>query len=141
MHARLLFLAACGLLVPQAAAADDATKGPDVRPINIADIRPAPGERGNVAMPTEIKSAEELAKAFPDKDAQERIKKEVNFDRERLLFFSWAGSGQDKLTTAVVEDGGKKTAVFTYQPGRTRDLRPHRHLFAVNKGVAWRVAR
>ncbi len=95
-------------------------------------IMAAPGQ---VAKPTVITSADELAKAFPSKEVQEALSKQVDFTKQQLLFFSWAGSGQDKLT-ATSENG---EVIFKYQRGRTKDLRRHVHLFVLPKDARWVV--
>ncbi len=47
-----------------------------------------------------------MADAIPDKDWQARITKQVDFNNEMLLFFTWTGSGDDRLSVA-----GKETSV------------------------------
>lgn len=89
--------------------------------------------------PTVIESQETLAEAFGDEEAK-RISEQVALDQQVLVFFQWAGSGQDKLASAAEKQDGKTEVVFRFRPGRTRDLRPHAHLFAIRKGVAWNVA-
>jgi hypothetical protein len=42
---------------------------------------------------------------------------------------------------AVENQGDEVEVVFKFKPGRTRDLRPHTHLFAIRKDVAWSVAK
>ena len=83
---------------------------------------------GKAGEPTKITSEDELKKAVGD-DAAKGMK--VDFKKEYLLFFQWAGSGQDKLTHASETKDKKATVTFTYTPGRTRDLRQHFHLFAL----------
>src|SRR5262249_25095486 len=85
---------------------------------------------GQADKPTEITSDEELAKAFPREEARAKIKKEVDFTRQKLVFFAWSGSGQDKLSFKA-GNGEKPGITFTYEPGRTKDLRPHIHLYSV----------
>jgi hypothetical protein len=107
-----------------------------VREISLSGLR---GEAsGSAKKPTEITNADELAKAFPDKAWQKKLAKQVKFDKEKLLFFAWSGSGQDKLTHKVQKGEKGQEVVFQYRPGRTRDLRHHFHLFAVPKDAAWK---
>jgi hypothetical protein len=89
--------------------------------------------------PTMITDVEGLAKVFPDEDLQRRLKKEVDFKKQKLLFFAWSGSGGDRLTYKVERGEKGPEVVFLYKRGLTRDLRHHRHLFAVPKDAAWRV--
>ena len=92
---------------------------------------------GNADKPTVITNEKELAAAFTDKETQARLTKEIDFTKEKLLFFAWSGSGQDQLTA-----GAQKVSeeiIFTLKRGRTRDLRSHFRLFAVEKEAKWKV--
>lgn len=91
--------------------------------------------RGGFGKPNVLKTAASIGKAFPDLQTQTAIAKQFTAQEQQLLLFRWAGSGQDRLTHEVVD--GK--IVFTYQPGRTRDLRRHQKLYAVRKGVSWEI--
>jgi hypothetical protein len=91
-----------------------------------------------VAKPTEITTAEELEKAFPAKETVEAIAKEVEFGKQKLLFFAWSGSGQDKLAAGEIKDG---EVTFNFRGGLTRDLRSHFKLFAVPKDAKWTLAK
>ncbi len=84
------------------------------------------GLKGRPSQPTFITNADELRKAIPGTDAG---KLKVDFAKDKLLLFAWSGSGGDKLTGKLSDDG--KTATFTRKPGLTRDLRPHVKLFAI----------
>src|SRR4029453_16910577 len=105
---------ACLLLVTSQRADEPAKKGDD-SPVRVLILKNAPegSERGSVKKPNVIDSADKLDKAFESKDVREEIKGKVDFKKEFLLVFSWAGSGQDKLAFAVEE--GK--ALFLYTPG------------------------
>lgn len=97
------------------------------------------GKNGRPADPVVISSADELAKAIRDEEAAKAIKGAVDFKTEQVLFFAWAGSGQDRLTVAT-EDGKRGPEVtVTYSPGRTRDLRQHGQAVAIPKGAAFKV--
>jgi hypothetical protein len=137
----LILTLACGLLLPVALRAD-VTKAPKevVKTINVKGLK-QPLSRGRFGKPIEITSAEELAKVFPNKETQEQIKKKVDFSTQKLVYFAWAGSGQDKVIPKVVEEGGKKSVIINLQPGRTKDLRPHAVLLAIAKDVPYRVGR
>jgi len=138
MTARLLGLAVCGLLLPLTAGADDTKDRQVLKNIDVKDLK-LTQVRAAFTKPIEITSAEELAKAFPDKEVQERLKKEVNFGTHRLLYFAWSGSGQDRLDPAI--DGSKPEVLFVFTPGRTRDYRAHFHLFALRKNVPFKLNR
>ena len=92
------------------------------------------------AKPKTFEAAEELAEAVGDK-AVEKIGEQVDFHNQFLVFFQWAGSGQDKLSFQIDEEGEAPKVVFKFRPGRTRDLRPHAYLYAIRKGVTWEIDR
>src|SRR5262249_19989758 len=135
------FLLALGvfLVLPFCVQADEPKKETrnTVREIDLTGIE-FPPPSGRFDKPTEITSAEELARAFPREGAQAKIKKEVDFTTQKLLFFAWAGSGQDKLSFKA-GDGEKPVIIFTYEPGRTKDLRPHIHLYVVPKDATVKI--
>src|SRR5262245_18394708 len=103
MRSGLIALAIGCFFLPAAAGADD--KEAAVKEIDLKGLK-LPPPRGKIDMPTAIKGAEELAKAIPDAEAQEKIKKEVDFAKQQLLFFAWSGSGGDRITPAI--DRGAK---------------------------------
>lgn len=140
MHTRIFVLAAFAAALAMPAAAEEPAKKDDkdavVKEIDLKGLKL--GEpRGNVTKPTAITSEDELAKAIENKDAQAAIKKAVDFKKQYLLFFAWAGSGQDKLDYAVAKGKKGPEVTFKYTAGRTRDLRPHFHLFAIRKDAEW----
>lgn len=92
---------------------------------------------GRAEKPTVITNEKELAAAFPDKETLARLTKEIDFTKEKFLFFAWSGSGQDQLTAGAEKVAGE--IVFTLKRGRTRDLRSHVRLFAVEKEAKWKV--
>ncbi|MCI0642621.1 MAG: hypothetical protein L0Y72_27630 [Gemmataceae bacterium] len=93
--------------------------------------------KGDVKKPAVVENDKELAKSFPDKEVQGQIAKDVDFEKHRVLYFGWSGSGQDRLLFEV--DLEAKTVVFHYKPGLTRDLRPHHYVFRLNKDLKWKV--
>jgi hypothetical protein len=113
-----------------------------VRSLELQGLK-RPFPKGAADKPLVIATAADLMKAFPEEAIRTGVAKQVDFDKEKLLFFAWSGSGQDKLTPTVVKDkdNDKKTVAFTYQRGLTRDLRAHFRLFALPKDIAWRVER
>lgn len=84
---------------------------------------------GKATEPKIITSADDLKKVLPD------AKIEVDFKKEKLVLFTWAGSGGDKVAGA----GDAKTVTFTLTRGLTRDLREHVKLFAVPKDAEVKV--
>jgi hypothetical protein len=90
--------------------------------------------------PVKIANDMELIKHIPDQVAQDKIKTQVNFKKEYLLYFRWTGSGTDKLSYQVVADKDKKPVVrFAYMAGFTDDVRHHARLFAIDKDAGWGV--
>ena len=73
-------------------------------------------------------------------DALAALKKQVDFDEQFVLLFAWRGSGQDKLTYVVAESFPEQIT-FRIEPGRTRDLRPHVHIYALRSNVKWSVGK
>lgn len=110
----------------------DENKKDVVRKLNVKGV--APNRRGRPNKPTVLKTADEMSKAIKSKDVVARLQKEVDFEKQNVLLFSWAGSGQDKLSFIVAKEN---VVVFQFQRGRTRDLRPHVHAFAINKDTKW----
>jgi hypothetical protein len=92
-------------------------------------------EKGKATEPTTITSAEDLAKNAILKDAADDIAKQIDFAKQKLVVFAWPGSGGDKLTASIGAEGGKSIVYVEYIRGRTRDLRPHVHLFVVPKDL------
>lgn len=120
--------------------ADDKEKPMAVREIDLKGLKLEPA-RGGFANPVEITTVEALAKSFPDKEVREKLEKQVDFGKQRLLYFAWAGSGQDKVSATTVEEDGKKVVAITFKQGLTKDLRRHFRLFAVDKDVPFKIAR
>ena len=137
MTRRLCLFIALALLACPAAAEDKST----VIEIDVSDIQAGLSE-GKVKMPTVINDAKELAKVFTNENVREQIGKAVDFEKQKLVYFVWSGSGQDKLTHTVqkAEKGEKGESVkFQHRPGLTRDLRGHHKLFALAKDAKFTV--
>jgi hypothetical protein len=90
---------------------------------------------GRPPQPTVLHSEKEASEYFAA-DVLAKLKKQVDFNQQVVLLFAWQGSGQDKLTSAVAESYPEQVS-FAYQPGRTRDLRPHVHVYALRSNVKW----
>ena len=123
------------LLVATLSTADEKKSDkPAIKEIATKDlkIKVGPPDKGKATEPTEVTEANQLPKVGPlTPDAVKEVEKQINFDKEKLVVFAWSGSGGDKLTGAAGADG--KSAVFTYSPGATDDLRRHALAFAVPK--------
>ena len=90
----------------------------------------------------EITTEEDLSKCFGETSA-ERIRNEVNFAREKLLWVSWMGSGSDRLVHRFEPCKGKIAVVLrivTPVPALT-DLRQHGVLLVLPRDTAWRFER
>src|SRR5262245_27995203 len=135
------FLAVAALALPVASAEEANKKNKDavVREIDFNGFTRAK-TRGVASKPTKITSAEELAMAFRDSDEEwlGRIARQVDFEKDELLFFAWTGSNTDRLSFKVEETRKGPVVVFRYEQGRGDDM-PHPKfcLYAVAKN--WRV--
>jgi len=113
---------------------------PAVPPIQaVEDMQPKAGafKADGGSKPLIIRSRKDAAEHFAEA-AVATLAKQVDFERQTVLVFAWRGSGQDRLTYAVAESYPEQV-FFTYQPGRTRDLRPHVHVYALRSNVKWRA--
>ncbi len=121
--------------VSEAAAPD-----PKIPPVQrLTKVKPERGifKSATRKKPVVIRSAKDAAKHFSKAEAA-KLAKRVDFKQQVVLVFAWRGSGQDKLTTAVLESYPEQV-IFGYKPGRTRDLRPHIAIFALRSNVRWKV--
>jgi hypothetical protein len=91
--------------------------------------------------PTKITSDTELAELVKDKDAREKITKQVDFGNEYLVLFRWSGSGGDKMSFEVKKGEAGEDVVFLLKPGLTRDLRAHAKLFAIPKNMGHKTGK
>jgi len=126
------------LLVGSLALAED--DKPVVKEIPTKDLKVKFPEKGGKATePTILTAAEDVAKSPVVGGAIEEIKKQVNFEKEKLVVFAWGGSGGDKLATVITIADKKTSAVFTLTRGLTRDFRQHIHLFVVPKDAEVKI--
>jgi hypothetical protein len=89
--------------------------------------------------PLVIKSEKDAAKHLSE-EALVKLTKQADFKRQVIVLFAWKGSGRDRLSYDVLESFPEQI-VFNYQPGRTRDLRPHVHIYVLRSNVKWRLAK
>src|SRR5262249_27336252 len=125
------------LLAVPVALADDARPKDKKTVAREIKVKGLPTGTGVLKEPTKITTKEQLEKAITDKDLRETILKEVDLDKEFLLFFQWGGSGGDKLQ--VSEDDSKVT--FTYSRGSTDDLRRHTRLYALPNKTEYKLSK
>jgi hypothetical protein len=110
---------------------------PAVRTLDIKGLKLGKAD-GKVGEPKVITSNDELAKAITDEETVAALKKQVDFGKEKLLFFAWSGSGGDKLATSLGKGDKGAVVTVTYTPGLTRDLRMHHQFFAIPKDATWK---
>ena len=87
--------------------------------------------------PLVLKRQADAAKHFKGEDLKKLLAK-VDLKKQFILVFAWRGSGQDQLKFDVLESFPEQIQ-FKLIRGRTRDLRPHVHIFALRQGVVWRT--
>jgi hypothetical protein len=85
--------------------------------------------------PVALKSEKEAGDYFTAEELA-KLTKQVDFKTQIVLLFAWQGSGQDKLDYTIAESFPEQIR-FTYTPGRTKDLRPHIHVYALRSNVTW----
>ena len=87
--------------------------------------------------PVVLKSLKNGAKYF-DEEELAAISKTVDFEKQIVVLFAWKGSGQDRLQY-VMKESLPEQVIFSYKPGRTRDLRPHVKVYILRSNVKWAV--
>ncbi len=133
----LLALACCGLL--NLASADE----PAPKPIAIRKVTDLTGiawdYNKKVDQPLIINNLDELAKEFPDPAVQAKVKAVVDLTKDRLIVFTWSGSGKDQLQLVSADTMNMGNTTFTYQRGLTRDRRQHTHIYVMPQGTKFDV--
>ena len=126
---------ACAILAMFALGSVVADEKPQpLKPLDLKDIPTVQPKEGGVTKPTEIKSAEELAKSpLFGAGAADKLKKHVDFAKEKLVVLAWSGSGQDSVAGTSQTKDKTTTVQFLHAPGKTRDLRQHFMVFVVPK--------
>jgi hypothetical protein len=134
-----LAVAALALSVASAEGTDKNDRAAVVREIDLKGFTRTK-TRGVATKPTRITNSEELANAFPDSDEEwlDRIAKQVDFEKEELLFFAWTGSATDTLSFEIEQTKRGSVVVFIYTQGQGEDIpRARFRLYASTKN--WRV--
>jgi RNA polymerase sigma factor (sigma-70 family) len=112
-----------------------------VVPVREIDLTGFKGEqpKGSVYKPTEIANAKDLEQAIPNEDWRAKIAKQVDFAKEKLVFFAWSGQADDRLAFTTFKSGGP-VVVFRYLQvlGDKPDV-AHYRLYALAKEASWRV--
>ncbi|HSQ58593.1 MAG TPA: hypothetical protein VLM40_22925 [Gemmata sp.] len=125
MAAAVSALSACG---PEPSAVREL----DRRGVNVA-TREAFADAVSV-----IRSADELAKSklFKDDASHDALKKQVHFEKEKLVVVVYWGSSSASVHVAISKDRNSVSFnLLTPRPALT-DLRPHVHVYAVPRGMA-----
>jgi hypothetical protein len=136
---RFCFCVAVTAALSLSAGAGDPKKDSEAKAVRELDVKAAGGAAGKPAEPMVIATDEELAKAVDDHDVLAAIRKAVDFGKEKVVYFRWAGSGMDKLGFTVDSSEKMPAVKFTFTPGKTRDLRQHGKLFALPKDAKFEV--
>lgn len=131
-------LLAIALVLSSSTLADEK---PNLRALELTGVQLVYPDRLTEPKPVEITTANDLANAkqFADDASRTAIKKQVDFEKEKLVVFTWSGSGGDRLTPEVKVQNGKTTIVFLYKVGFTDDFRQHGKVYAVQKDAAVEV--
>ena len=89
--------------------------------------------------PVVITSQDQLYGAVADQAAREAIADATDFAHQKLLMFSWSGSGGDRLVAAPSVIAGQSQIELRFRFGLTNDYRPHQVLLAVSKDADWHI--
>ena len=139
MLSRVAVVVCCFCMIQLSLAADP----PAPRPIAIRKVTDLTGiawdYNKKVDQPLIINTAEELAKEFEDKAVQAKINAVVDLSKERLIIFTWSGSGKDQLQLVSGDTMNNGNTVFAYKRGLTKDLRQHTHIYVMPQGTKFDV--
>src|SRR5437016_12792565 len=102
MFARWMLL---GVAAVTTYAGDQAVRVIDTKGLTLGEAK------GQVNKPAVIASADELARAIADPAAAGKIKAQIDFAKDKLLYFQWGGSGGDKLSFTTAK--GEKAVEVT----------------------------
>src|SRR6185369_267833 len=100
MRIALLALAVTALATFQG---ENVVKVIDVKGLKLATSEEAFSPKIGVV----ITSAGELAKAISDKESVAKVASQVDFTKEKLVYFKWSGSGGDKLSFTTAKGANK----------------------------------
>jgi hypothetical protein len=129
----------CALLLGTGTVMGDDKKDATTSAVRPLDVKAEGPAAGKATAPVTIVSAAELEKALGDGATAKAVKKLVKFETEKVVYFAWSGSGQDRITHTVVMGKKGPEVTFTYAQGRTRDFRPHHKFFALPKDAPFKV--
>jgi len=110
-----------------------------VRELKVPDIQPV-ARRTNKPEPVKYTSAADFEKAFMGKGVKE-VLKQVDFSKEYIVAFAWAGSGGDQVGFRVDKGQAGEEVTFGYTPGVTDDLRRHLKLFVLPSKATFKMGK
>lgn len=122
----VLFVAALAFAAPEI---------PPVKQIEGVTPKEKAFEASGPRKPLVFTTEKEAAEYFAEEELA-KLARQVDFKNQVVLVFAWQGSGQDKLDYAVAESFPEQV-MFTYRPGRTKDLRSHVRVYALRSNVKW----
>ena len=99
-----------------------------------------PADPGGTANPEIITSASQLSESPELKDAAEEIKKQVDFEKEKLVFIAWYGSFSDQFTIEWNFSDKRTIVSFRVRPGSSLDYSKRTRLFVLPKEVGVQTA-
>jgi hypothetical protein len=117
-------------------------KDSEVRKLDVSAVTTPPNKWRAWAELNEapvITSAKNLE--FADKASQAAISKQVDFSKEKLIFFVWKGSRYDKLIPkATKSKEGRDVVEFHFVESPTDEARMYMnfYIFAIPRGASWK---
>ena len=87
--------------------------------------------------PLQIRTSQELVKAF-GKEQAAKIQKQVDLEHQVVVVFAWKGSGQDQLNYTILKSNPPQYR-FSFVDGETDDLRQHVHVYALRLDIKWGI--
>ena len=102
-------------------------------------VRRLAASTGPFGPPFEITSEKQLNVVITDASIRDAVAGRIDFRQQKLLLFSWSGSGGDQLWAGAQVVEGQTHVEMQFQFGLTDDLRPHQGLFAVPQDARWHI--
>src|SRR5262245_57518297 len=121
-------------VAPMLTAADDK---PPAKEIPCKDLKIAfPAKPGGIKTPEVVTSSEQLSKSAALKGAEDDIKKQINFEKEKLVLLAWIGASDDKFLIETKTVESKPAILFRVVSGARTDQYKHTRLFVVPKDIS-----
>ncbi len=87
----------------------------------------------------EITSAEQLSQALPGEETQAKIKGQVDFSKEKLVYFGWNAAPDSKITFRVEKSDKGLLVSFVYDFGFSMRLVDQHLLFAIPRDASCKL--